>query len=152
METSQLILISFVIVLCFIFQTNILKTHISESLESVEETSCVIEERGKMFTNAMQDILDKVSNIIEHAMKDVPSVMSHLKEVRARQKVRENRILHALSYLEKYKGCHDDLTDKPIYITVSFMQILWFVFGILFVALMVCILRLLKRDKDAEES
>ena len=34
-----------------------------------------------------------------------------------------------LKYLQE--GCHGDKADKPMYITVSYRQFLWFVLGIL---------------------
>ena len=196
MERSQLIVILSAIVFCFIFQTFILKTRISESLTAVEETlqkthhqveslseerlgkvSGIIEERGKMFTDTMQDILHKVPGKIEESgktfadvMKDVPSVISHLKQVHATQKVHEDRILFVLSKLEQYEaeGNHRESVSEtkidqiltllregyhgdPIYITVSYMQILWFVFGILLVSTVVCLLRIAPSDKAAED-
>ena len=154
----------------------------SGSLTSVEET---LQKTQHQMESLSEGRLDKVSGIIEESgtsfaetMQDVPSMVSHLKQVHATQKIHEDRILDVLSKLEKYEaegdhrksvietmlsekvdhlvahlqeGCREGGTDyNSVYITISYMQILWFVFGILFVSAIVCFLYLAQRgEKDA---
>ena len=139
----------------------------SESLTSVEET---LQKTHHQVESLSEERLDKVSGIIEESgksfaetMQDVPSVMSHLKQVHATQKAHEEKLLDLLSKLEQYETEVDHETpinegtlrklfdqlaakmdedikhlqescqniDKPMYITVSYRQFLWFVLGIL---------------------
>ena len=67
METSHLIISLSAIVFCFIFQTIILKTRISESLTSVEETLLKTHHQVESLS---QERLDKVSGIIERKHKN----------------------------------------------------------------------------------
>ena len=139
----------------------------SESLTSVEET---LQKTHHQVESLSEERLDKVSGIIEEGgksfaetMHDIPSVMSHLKQVHTTQKAHEENLLDLLSKLEQYEtevdhetpinegtlrklfdqlaakmdedmkhlqeSCQD--IDKPMYITVSYRQFLWFVLGIL---------------------
>ena len=183
METSHLIISLSAIVFCFIFQTIILKTRISESLTSVEETLLKTNHQVEMLS---QERLEKVSGIIEQSDKtldDVSSLISHLIEVLSAQNIHEEKLLNVPSKLDQSETegghrksiseaindiskkvdqlvakieadaekAHGEETDNPIYITLSYMQILWFVFGILFVSVIVCLLRFQKNDKDAED-
>ena len=107
MDTSQLIVILSAIVFCFIFQTFVLKSRMSESLTSVEET---LQKTHHQVETLSENRLDKVSGIIEESgksfaetMQDVPSVISHLKQVHTTQKAHEEKLLHLLSKLEKYE-------------------------------------------------
>ena len=149
MDTSHLIISLSAIVFCFIFQTFILKTRISESLTSVEET---LQKSPHQVEMLPAERLEKVSGIIEEnvktladAMTDVSSLISHLKQVHSTQKAHEEKILHVLSKLETETD-----NKEGVYITVSYMQMLWFVFGILFVSAVVCMPWLKKKDKDVE--
>ena len=183
METSHLIIILSTIVFCFIFQTIILKTRISESLTSVEET---LQKTHHQVETLSEERLEKVSGIIEQSVKtlaDVSSLISHLKEVHSAQNIHEEKLLNVPLKLDQFETeghhrksiieaisdisqkvdqlvakieadaekAHGEEIDNPIYITVSYMQTLWFVFGILFVSAIVCLLRLPKNDKDAED-
>ena len=147
MDTSHLIISLSAIVFCFIFQTFILKTRISESLTSVEET---LQKNPHQVEMLSAERLEKVSGIIEEnvktlvdAMTDVSSLILHLKQVHSTQKAHEEKILHVLSKLETETD-----SKEGVYITVSYMQMLWFVFGILFVSAVVCIPWLAKNDQD----
>ena len=135
----------------------------SESLTSVEET---LQKTHHQVESLSEERLDKVSGIIEESgksfaetMQDVPSVMSHLKQVHATQKAHEEKLIHLLSKLEKYEtevdhqtpvneGTFSKMIDQlaakmdedmkhlqescqNMYITVSYRQFLWFVLGIL---------------------
>ena len=79
----------------------------SESLTSVEET---LQKTHHQVETLSEERLDKVSGIIEESemsfaetMQDVPSVISHLKQVHITQKAHEEKLLHLLSKLEKYE-------------------------------------------------
>ena len=116
METSHLMVILSSIVLCFIVQTFILNTRMSESLTSVEET---LQKTRHQVESLSEERLDKVSGIIEKSgksfaetMQDVPSVISHLKEVYASQNVHEEKFLQLLSKLEEQEA--EDDTKTPI--------------------------------------
>ena len=111
METSQLILILSAIVFCFLFQTFILKSRMTESLTSVEDT---LQKTHHQMELLSEERLDRVSGIIEESgksfaetMQDVPSVISHLKQVHATQKIYEEKLLHVLTKLEKYENESD---------------------------------------------
>ena len=108
MKTSQLAVILSAILLSYIFQTYFLKSRLSESLTSVEET---LQKTHHQVETLSQGRLDKVSGIIEESgksfaetMQDVPSVISHLKQVHTTQKVHEEKLLHVLSKLEQYEA------------------------------------------------
>ena len=183
METSHLIIILSAIVFCFIFQTIILKTLISESLTSVEET---LQKTHHQVETLSEERLEKVSGIIEQSVKtlaDVSSLISNLKEVHSAQNIHGEKLLNVPSKLDQSETegdhrksiseaisdisqkvdqlvakieadaekAHGEDTNNPIYITVSYMQTLWFVFGILFVSAIVCLLRMQRNDKEAEE-
>ena len=127
METSELILVLSAIVFCFIFQTIILKTRISESLTSVEEA---LQKTHHQMESLCEERLKRLSEIFEEhgktfadAMKEIPSLISHMNQVHAKQKEHENRILHVPSTLEQ---C-EDAPDKPIPTSSTHMKIPWFV-------------------------
>ena len=108
MKTSQLAVILSAILLSYIFQTYFLKSRLSESLTSVEET---LQKTHHQVETLSQGRLDKVSGIIEESgksfaetMQDVPSVISHLKHVHTTQKAHEEKLLHVLSKLEQYEA------------------------------------------------
>ena len=127
----------------------------SGSLTSVEET---LQKTQHQMESLSERRLDKMSGIIEESwksfaetMQDVPSMVSHLKQVHATQKFHEEKILHLLSNLEQTEGdpkmptsedtfntkidqlaakmdedvksCREDGTDKPMYIIVSYKTV-----------------------------
>ena len=118
METSQLILILSAIVFCFIFQTIVLKTRFSESLTPLEET---LEKTQHKVESLSKERLDKVSGIIEESGKsfaetvqDVPSVISHLKEVHATQSRMSESLMSVKETLEKAHHIVKSLFEKSL--------------------------------------
>ena len=115
METSQLTVILSAILFCFIFQTFFLKSQMSESLTSVEKT---LQETHHQVETLSGDRLDKVSGILEESGKsfaetkqDIPSLISHLKQVHETQNIHEEKLLHVLSKLEQYETECDPKTS-----------------------------------------
>ena len=86
------------------------------SLTSVEET---LQKTRHQVESLSEERLDIVSGIIEESgksfaetMQDVPSVISHLKEVYASQNVHEEKFLQLLSKLEEQET--EDDTKIPV--------------------------------------
>ena len=134
------------------------------SKERLEKVSGIIEQGVKTLADVSSLIsrlkeVHSAQNIRGEKLLDVPSKLDqsetegdHRKSISEAisdisQKV-DQLVVKIATVAEK---SHGEEIDNPIYITVSYMQTLWFVFGILFVSAIVCLLRMQRNDKEAEE-
>lgn len=144
MKVSFLMVILSSIVLCFVLQTWILKIRISESLSAVEkslQTHQDAQHSPEEELHKVSDIIEESGKLLASSMRDLPGVLSDLKLIHAKQTDYETKLEVVLLKLDK---CIDklseshDMTSKKVdelaeqlrYVSISFGQFLWFVFGI----------------------